>query len=156
MEGMMIKGVAKDTNVSSISVLGVSDTPGMAFKVFSLLAQRKINVDLILQSSGRDGTRDLSFTVASTDRKLAVDLLNEHLAVFGGTSVEYDDDVAKVSVVGAGMQSNANVASTMFEALFENNINIRMISTSEIKISVLIEKADADRAVLAIHEAFLG
>ena len=156
MEGMMIKGVAKDTNVSSISVLGVSDTPGMAFKVFSLLAQRKINVDLILQSSGRDGTRDLSFTVASTDRKLAVDLLNEHLAVFGGTSVEYDDDVAKVSVVGAGMQSNANVASTMFEALFENNINLRMISTSEIKISVLIEKADADRAVLAIHEAFLG
>lgn len=156
MEGMMIKGVAKDTNVSSISVLGVSDTPGMAFKVFSLLAQRKINVDLILQSSGRDGTRDLSFTVASTDRKLAVELLTEHLSVFGGTSVEYDDDVAKVSVVGAGMQSNASVASTMFEALYENNINIRMISTSEIKISVLIEKADADRAVLAIHEAFLG
>ncbi|MEG1932805.1 MAG: aspartate kinase, partial [Pygmaiobacter sp.] len=156
LEGMMIKGVAKDTEVSSISVVGVHDTPGIAFKVLSLLAQSKINVDLILQSVGRDGTKDLSFTVSAADRRLAVELLQEHLKTFGGSKVEFDDDVAKVSVVGAGMQSNVNVASTMFGALFENNINIRMISTSEIKISVLIEKADAVRAVNAIHEAFLG
>ncbi|MCI6640365.1 MAG: aspartate kinase [Pygmaiobacter massiliensis] len=156
MEGMMIKGVAKDTNVSSIAVLGVHDQPGIAFKVFSLLAQRKINVDLILQSVGRDGTKDITFTVASTDRRQAVEILTESIGRFGAKKVEYDDDVAKVSVVGAGIQSNANVASTMFEALYESNINIRMISTSEIKISVLIEKKDADKAVNAIHEAFLG
>lgn len=156
MEGMMIKGVAKDENVSSISVLGVHDTPGIAFKVFSLLAQRKINVDLILQSVGRDGTKDLSFTVPTTDRKAAVEVLTEHLSLFGGQRVQFDDDVAKVSVVGAGMQSHSNVASTMFEALYESNINIRMISTSEIKISVLIDKADANKAVNAIHEAFVG
>ena len=156
MEGMMIKGVAKDENVSSISVLGVHDTPGIAFKVFSLLAQRRINVDLILQSVGRDGTKDLSFTVPTTDRKAAVEVLTEHLSLFGGQRVQFDDDVAKVSVVGAGMQSHSNVASTMFEALYESNINIRMISTSEIKISVLIDKADANKAVNAIHEAFVG
>ena len=156
MEGMMIKGVAKDENVSSISVLGVHDTPGIAFKVFSLLAQRKINVDLILQSVGRDGTKDLSFTVPTTDRKAAVEVLTEHLSLFGGQRVQFDDDVAKVSVVGAGMQSHSNVASTMFEALYESNINIRMISTSEIKISVLIDKADANKAVNAILEAYVG
>ena len=156
MEGMMIKGVAKDENVSAISVLSVHDVPGIAFKVFSLLAQRKINVDLILQSVGRDGTKDLSFTVPSTDRKAAVELLTEQLSRFGGTGVQYDDGVAKVSVVGAGMQSHSNVASTMFEALYENNINIRMISTSEIKISVLIDAKDANKAVNAIHEAFVG
>ncbi len=156
VEGMMIKGVAKDEDVSAISVLGVHDVPGMAFKVFSLLSQRKINVDLILQSVGRDGTKDLSFTVQRGERKAAVEILNEHLSLFGGKEVQYDDDVAKVSVVGAGMQSHANVASTMFEALYENNINIRMISTSEIKISVLIDKADANKAVNAIHEAFVG
>ena len=156
MEGMMIKGVAKDENVSAIAVLSVHDVPGIAFKVFSLLAQRKINVDLILQSVGRDGTKDLSFTVPSTDRKAAVELLTEQLSRFGGTGVQYDDGVAKVSVVGAGMQSHSNVASTMFEALYENNINIRMISTSEIKISVLIDAKDANKAVNAIHEAFVG
>ena len=156
MEGMMIKGVTKDENVSAISVLGVHNVPGIAFKVFSLLSQRKINVDLILQSVGRDGTKDLSFTVPLTDRKAAVEILSEQLKLFGATGVEYDDDVAKVSVVGAGMQSNSNVASTMFEALYENNINIRMISTSEIKISVLIDRKDANKAVNAIHEAFVG
>ena len=156
MEGMMIKGVTKDENVSAISILGVHDVPGIAFKVFSLLAQRKINVDLILQSVGRDGTKDLSFTVPLSDRKAAVQILSEQLALFGASGVSYDDDVAKVSVVGAGMQSNSNVAPTMFEALYENNINIRMISTSEIKISVLIDRKDANKAVNAIHEAFVG
>ena len=92
----------------------------------------------------------------STDRKAAVEILQEHLSLFGGSGIEYDDEVAKVTVVGAGMQSNSNVASTMFEALYENNINIRMISTSEIKISVLIDRKDANKAVNAIHEAFVG
>ena len=156
LEGMIIKGVAKDTDVSTISILGVNNTPGIAFKVFSLLAQKKINVDLILQSVGRDNTKDLAFTVAAGDRKLATELIEDHLKIFGASHVKYDENVAKVSVVGAGMQSNSSVASTMFEALFENNINIHMISTSEIKISVIIDKEDANRAVNAIHEAFLG
>ena len=156
MEGMMIKGVAKDTDVSCIAVLHVHDQPGIAFKMFSLLAQKKINVDLILQSVGRDGTKDITFTVASGDRRKAVEILEEHLDRFGASKVEYDDDVAKVSVVGAGIQSNAGVATTMFEALYERDINIRMISTSEIKISVLIDKEDAKKAVAAIHEAFMG
>ena len=156
MEGMMIKGGRQGRECLGDLGFGVHDLPGIAFKVFSLLSQRKINVDLILQSVGRDGTKDLSFTVPSTDRKAAVEILNEHLSLFGGSGVEYDDDVAKVSVVGAGMQSNSNVAPTMFGALYENNINIRMISTSEIKISVLIDRKDANKAVNAIHEAFVG
>ena len=156
MEGMLIKGVAKDVNVAVISILGVPDVPGMSFKVFSLMAQRKINVDIILQSSGQDGLKDVIFTVPLDEAETARSVLQENIARFDGKSVTVDTDVAKVSVVGAGMQSHPGVASTMFEALYESSINIRMISTSEIKISVLINKDEADRAVNAIHDAFLG
>ena len=155
VEGMLIKGVAKDVNVAVFSLLGVPDQPGIAFKVFSLLNQKKINVDIILQAVGRDGTQDLTFTVALHDKESAYHLLKENLARFKAREITVDDNVAKVSIVGAGMQSYSGVASTMFEALYENGINIRMISTSEIKISVLIDKADADKAVNAIHEAFI-
>lgn len=155
VEGMLIKGVAKDTHVAVISILEVPDVPGMSFKVFSLMAQRKINVDIILQSSGRGDNKDLIFTVPLEDAEAARAILNENLARFGGTSVMIDTDVAKVSVVGAGMQSHSGVAAKMFETLYDNNINIRMISTSEIKISVLIKKEEADRAVTAIHDAFV-
>ena len=136
MEGMLIKGVAKDEDVAVVSILEVPDVPGMSFKVFSLLAQKNINVDIILQSSGSAGCKDVIFTCSKGE-------------------AETNNDCAKVSIVGAGMQSHPGTASTMFEALYSQNINIHMISTSEIKISVIIDKADADRAVAAIHDAFI-
>lgn len=155
MEGMLIKGVAKDTNVAVISILEVPDEPGMAFKVFGLLAQKHINVDIILQSTGRGNNKDLTFTVPLDDADKAVEILKEYQSRFGGDEISVNKDVAKVSIVGAGMQSHSGVASTMFEALSEKNINIKMISTSEIKISVIIDRDNADRAVSAIHDAFI-
>ena len=155
VEGMLIKGVAKDDNVAVISILEVPDVPGISFKVFGALAQKKINVDIILQSVGRDGSKDLTFTVPRSDAELAMSVLRENLSRIGGSDIKVDTGVAKVSIVGAGMQSHCGVASSMFEALYEANVNIRMISTSEIKISVIIDAADADRAVAAIHNAFI-
>ena len=152
MEGMLIKGVAKDTDVAVITILNVPDEPGTSFKIFGLLAQKNINVDIILQSTGRDGKKDISFTCSEGEADLAMRVLKES-AHFKDVSV--DTTCAKVSIVGAGMQSHSGVASKMFEALSNNNINIKMISTSEIKISVIIDKADADRAVAAIHDAFI-
>ena len=155
VEGMLIKGVAKDNDVAVISVLGVPDVPGMSFKVFSLLAQKNINVDIILQSSGRDGNKDVVFTVPLGDAETALATLENNKKRFGGGEISVDKTCAKVSIVGAGMQSHSGVASTMFEALSNANINIKMISTSEIKISVIIDENDADRAVAAIHDAFI-
>ena len=155
VEKTLIKGVAKDSDIARISVLKVPDQPGVAYKIFSLLASKRINVDIILQSIGRDGSKDISFTVPLADKDAAVDILESHKETFGASDVHWDDTVSKVSIVGAGMQSHPGVASTMFEALSEAGINIQMISTSEIKISVLIDRQDADRAVSAIHAAFL-
>ena len=155
VEGMLIKGVAKDTNVAAVSILGVPDVPGMSFKVFGLLGQRNINVDIILQSTGRDGKKDLIFTVPRDDAENALAVLEANKARFGGGDISVETDIAKVSIVGAGMQSHAGVAAAMFEALAAQNINIQMISTSEIKISVIIEEKLADRAVAAIHDAFI-
>ena len=154
MEKMLISGVAKDTNVARISVVGVPDVPGLAFKMFSKLSAKGINVDIILQSIGRDGTKDISFTVAKDNMKDAVAAMEDYIAVVGGKSVSADDKVAKISIVGAGMESHAGVATKMFEALYDAQINIRMISTSEIKVSVLIDEKDADAAVAAIHSKF--
>lgn len=155
-EGMLIKGVAKDTHVGVVTILDVPDVPGVSFKIFSLLGQRKINVDIILQSSGREGNKDIIFTVPAEDAENAKQILMENMSRFGGKDVVIDTDVAKVSIVGAGMQSHSGVAAKMFESLFESNVNVRMISTSEIKISVLIDREDADKAVTAIHNAFMG
>lgn len=155
MEGMMIKGVAKDEDVAVVTLVGVPDVPGTSFKVFSLLAQKKINVDIILQSTGRDGNKDLIFTVPRSEAENTRKLLDENVSRFGGSEAEIKTGVAKVSIVGAGMQSHFGVAAKMFEALSENQINIQMISTSEIKISVIIDQKDADRAVNAIHAAFI-
>ena len=149
MEGMLIKGVAKDTDVAVITILNVPDEPGTSFKIFGLLAQKNINVDIILQSTGRDGKKDISFTCAEGEAELAMRVLKES-AHFSDVSV--DTTCAKVSIVGAGMQSHSGVASKMFEALSNNNINIKMISTSEIKISCIIDRDDADKAVSAIHD----
>ena len=154
MEKMLISGVAKDTNVARISVVGVPDNPGLAFKMFSKLSKRNINVDIILQSIGRDGTKDISFTVAKDNAKEAAEAMEDYVANVGGKSVLVDEKVAKISIVGAGMESHAGVATKMFEALYDAQINIRMISTSEIKVSVLIDEKDADAAVNAIHSKF--
>ena len=149
MEGMLIKGVAKDTDVAVITILNVPDEPGTSFKIFGLLAQKNVNVDIILQSTGRDGKKDISFTCSGGDADIALKALREG-ANF--QDITCDETCAKVSIVGAGMQSHSGVASKMFEALSNNNINIKMISTSEIKISCIIDRADADKAVSAIHD----
>ena len=154
VEKLLIKGVAKDENVARLALIGLPDTPGIAFKIFSLLAAKKINVDIILQSIGRHNTKDISFTVPLADKDTALEILQEKFEVLGAERIEAEDDVVKVSIVGAGMQSNPGVAAKMFEALYDANINIQMISTSEIKISVLIARKDADRAVAAVHDAF--
>ena len=149
VEGMLIKGVAKDTDVAVITILNVPDEPGTSFKIFGLLAQKNINVDIILQSTGREGKKDISFTCAESEAETALRVLRES-AKFD--QVTCDETCAKVSIVGAGMQSHSGVASKMFEALSNNNINIKMISTSEIKISCIIDREDADKAVSAIHD----
>lgn len=154
MEKMLIRGVTKDKDVALISVIGLEDNPGVAFKVFTKLAQKNINVDIILQSVGRDGTKDLTFTVSKENGPVAVELLNDMVDV-EGKEIKCVTNVAKVSIVGAGMESHPGTASKMFEALYSQNINIQMISTSEIKISVIIDADEADRAVSAVHNAFI-
>lgn len=154
MEKMLISGVAKDTDVARISVMGVPNIPGLAFKMFSKLSANDINVDIILQSIGHDGKKDINFTVAKNRGEEAVALMKEYTENLGAEEILYDDKVAKISIVGAGMESHAGVATKMFEALYDAQVNIQMISTSEIKVSVLIDSADADKAVSAIHSKF--
>ena len=154
MEKMLISGVAKDTNVARISVTCIPDKPGLAFKMFSKLSARDINIDIILQSIGRDGTKDITFTVPQDKGAEALSICEKFAADNGTGNVHYDDKIAKVSIVGAGMETHAGVASTMFEALYDRQINIQMISTSEIKVSVLIDERDADSAVKAVHDKF--
>ena len=156
MEKTLIRGVAKDNNVATISIVGLQDTPGVAFKIFNKLAQYKINVDIILQSVGRDNTKDITFTVPLDQGNMAIEAINGMKDALNFKSLKMNDSVTKVSIVGAGMESHPGVASKMFEALYDANINIHMISTSEIKISVLIDAKYADKAVSAIHDAFLG
>lgn len=153
MEKMLIRGVTKDTNVARISVVGMKDVPGNAFKMFSKLAAKKINIDVILQSIGRDGTKDISFTCSEDNSKQAVALLEEMFSQEGAI-VNCNNSIAKVSIVGAGMQTHSGAAAKMFGALYEAGININMISTSEITISVIIDREYADQAVSAVHKAF--
>ncbi len=154
MEKMLVRGVTKDTNVARISVIDLPDIPGIAFRIFSELAAKNINVDIILQSIGRKGSKDITFTVGSDCADEAVSVI-KNLAPLADKEVKCETDVAKVSVVGAGMETHPGAAAKMFEALYEQDINIQMISTSEIKISVLIAKEDADKAVAAIHNKFI-
>ena len=154
MEKMLISGVAKDKDVARVSIIGLPDRPGLAFKVFSKVSAANINVDIILQSIGRDGTKDIAFTVAQDKAAETEQILKDYLLPLGAKEVKADTGVAKVSIVGAGMESHAGVATKMFEALMDAQINIKMISTSEIKVSVLIDENDADNAVKAIHEKF--
>lgn len=155
MEKTLIKGVAKDNNVASISIIGLEDKPGIAFKVFNKLAQAKVNVDIILQSIGRNNSKDITFTVSQDNREAAVEVIEKLKDSLNYNELTFDESVSKVSIVGAGMESNPGVAAKMFEALFDAGINIHMISTSEIKVSVLIDEKHADAAVRAVHDAFV-
>ena len=156
VEQMKISGIARDNNVASISIEGVPDEPGISFKVFRALAKAKINVDIILQSVERGGANDISFTVAKADVEAATDIMEALMETIGFNKVTVDTGVAKVSIVGAGMVTASGIASLMFEALYDAKVNIKMISTSEIKISVLIDEEYVDAAVQAIHNKFFG
>lgn len=152
MEKMLVSGVAGDTNTARVAVVGLKDEPGVAFKLFNSLAKHNINVDMILQSVGRKGTKDISFTTSEDNADEAAKIINENFSNF--ESVDVEKKVSKVSIVGAGMQTNAGVAAKMFEALYDCGINIRMISTSEIRVTVLIDETHTERAMNAIHDKF--
>ena len=154
VEKMLVRGVARDNDVARIALCDIEDKPGAAFKIFSLLAKKGINVDIILQSIGRDSSKDISFTVTRSNLKDAIAILEEAKDTIGYKDMKTSEDVSKVSIVGAGMVNNPGVAATMFEALYDANININMISTSEVKVSVLIAEKDAERAVKVIHDKF--
>lgn len=154
VEKMIVRGVARDNDVARISLTDIGDEPGKAFTLFSILAKKNINVDIILQSIGRDGKKDISFTVPESALELALETLKENMEVIGASNILHDADVSKVSIVGAGMVSNPGVAAKMFEALYNANINIKMISTSEIKVSVLVARREGEAAVRAIHDKF--
>ncbi len=154
MEKMLITGVAGDKNTARVSAIGVKDEPGIAFSLFHTLAKNNINVEIILQSVGRNGTKDISFTVSQDDLQATIEVLEEKKEVLTIQEIGYDENVAKISIVGAGMMSNPGVASRMFEALYNSRVNIKMISTSEIRITVLIDEKDVDRALNAVHEEF--
>lgn len=154
MEKMLIRGVAKDDDVAKVCIIGLKDTPGIAFKIFNRLSKRNINVDLIIQSVGRDGTKDIIFTASEGQLPEVQAAISEIRDMLDFQDVIIDKDVSKISIVGAGMESHPGVATKMFEALFEAGINIQMIATSEIKISVLIEASEAKKAVNAVHRKF--
>ena len=155
MEKMLIRGVTSDKNVATISVIGLKDLPGIAFKLFNKLAQYKINVDMILQSVGRDGTKDITFTVSRDQADTAIEAIETLKTMFEYSNISKDEKVAKISIVGAGMESHPGVAAKMFEALYDADVNIRMIASSEIKISVLIDENKSEKAVQAVHDAFM-
>ncbi len=155
VEKMLVRGVTRDNDCARIALCGVEDTPGKAFNVFSLLSKKGIGVDLIIQSIGNAGKKDISFTTTEKDLDEVIKILEENASIINADNISYTKDVSKVSIVGAGMVNNAGVATTMFEALYNAHININMIATSEIKISVLVDQKDAERAVVAIHDKFM-
>ena len=156
MEKMLVSGVVCDKNTARIAVIGLEDQPGIAFKLFNHLARHNVNVDIILQSIGRDGTKDISFTVKQDDLEEAVATIERHRqGSLKCQKVDVEKGVAKVSIVGAGMMTNAGVAAGMFEALYDVGVNIKMISTSEIRVTVLIDDSHVEKAMNAVHEKFL-
>ena len=154
VEKTNIAGVAKDTSIARIALIGLQHNPGVAFQVFDLLSKHNINVDVILQSIGREDTKDISFTVHKKDLEEAKEILEENKSVLRFDHIETDSHIGKVSIVGAGLMTNCGMAARMFEALYEAGINIQMINTSEIRVSVLLDENDVDRAVRAIHAKF--
>ena len=154
VEKTNIAGVAKDTSIARIALIGLEHNPGVAFQVFDLLSKHNINVDVILQSIGREETKDITFTLHRKDLEEAEEVLNEHKAALRFDHIETDAGIGKVSIVGVGLISNCGVAAKMFEALYEAGINIQMINTSEIRVSVLLDEEDVNRAVKAVHAKF--
>lgn len=154
VERMLVRGVTRDNDIARIAIMGVKDEPGIAFRIFSLLSKHKINVDIILQSIGRDNKKDISFTVSEESEDEVMQIIKDNAEMIGAENVTCSNEFSKVSIVGAGMVNNPGVAAMMFEALFDVGVNIHMISTSESKISVLVKKANAEKAVRAIHEKF--
>ncbi len=156
LEQVEVSGVAKDVNVARFTLVGIKDEPGIAFRIFRILANEKINVDIIIQSLGRDGNQDVTFTVTRADAEAAKEALEQSADSLGYKKLDLDTHVAKISIVGAGMLMTSGVAVKMFDALAKKKINIKMISTSEIKVSVLVDEDDADKAVQAVHDKFFG
>ena len=154
VERMLISGVAVDKNADRVSVIGLKDQPGVAFRLFDILAKANVNVDMILQSIGRDDTKDISFTCDDGQMDEAIKAIESNRERLKYHKIDMNSDVAKVSIVGAGMMTNPGVAAKMFEALYNEGININMISTSEIRVTVLISEKEAERAANAIHDAF--
>lgn len=154
MEKTAISGVAKDDNVAGISLIGLQDVPGVAYNIFSLLSKNRINIDIILQSIGRDSTKDITFTVSKDNADAARKILTENKEVFQYKDIKVNERLSKVSIVGSGMVNNPGIAAKMFEALYNVGVNIHMISTSEIKVSVLIDVDDSVIAVKAVHDKF--
>ena len=155
VENMMVSGVAADLNTAKITVTGLKDEPGSAFRLFDLLANNSINVDAILQTGGQHGRHEIAFIVARNFTKKVVTLIEENKGKLKIESVESDETVAKISVVGAGIQSNPGMAARMFEALYNAGINILMIATSEIRITVIVNENDMEKAVRTVHEALV-
>lgn len=156
MENMVVSGIAKKTDEVRISIVGVPDKPGIAARIFQRLADNKINVNMIVQSVGHDGKSEIAFTILATDLNDAKEVMKEVQKEIGASNVEYDDNIGIVSVVGIGMKTTFGVAAAVFEELAKNNINIEMISTSEIKISVVIRKDLVEKAVQVLHARFIG
>ena len=154
MEKAVVKGIAFDKNQARINVRGVSDKPGIAYQILGAVADANIEVDMIIQNVGAEGTTDFSFTVPRGDYRQTLDLMNGLKESLGAAEVNGDDTVCKVSIVGVGMRSHSGVAATMFRSLAEEGINIQMISTSEIKVSVLIDEKYMELATRVLHKAF--
>ena len=154
MEKMLISGVAADKNVAKIRVAGLGNEPSSTFRLLNLLDNNKLNIDVMIQSLGKDGTKSVSFTVAKSDMLRALDLLNENKDYLGIKKLDSDENVAKVSVIGAGIRSHSGVAAKMFGALASIDVNTEMVTTSEIRITALIDEAYADLAVRKLHETF--
>ena len=154
MEQVVVSGVTSNKDQAKISLIGIEDKPGVAAEIFNIVAEQHINIDMIIQNVGRDGTTDLSFTVPEKDLSKAVKVIQDLSGQIKIATLETDSDISKVSVVGIGMVSHVGIASKMFSALAEQNINIQMISTSEIKISCVIDQTQTDKAVEVIHDSF--
>ena len=154
MEQVVVSGVTYDRNQAKITLLGVPDRPGIAARLFGGIAKEDIVVDMIIQNISREGLTDISFTVPRADAKKAMDLVSTLVREIGANDVQLTEDIAKVSIVGVGMRSHSGVAATMFETLAREGINIMMISTSEIKISCVVDAKYTELAVRALHDAF--
>lgn len=154
MEQALISGIAFNRDEAKLTILGVPDQPGVAYKILGPIAQKSIEVDIIIQNTGYDSTTDFTFTVHRNDYETAFELLQQTSASLGAREVRGDEYIAKISLVGVGMRSHAGIASTMFETLAKENINISMISTSEIKISVVVNEKYLELGVRALHKAF--